>query len=266
MPRSIHPSAVIHPGASLADDVTIGPYCVIGEDVHVGEGTHLESHVAVERGTRIGKNCHVWPGAVLGGPPQDHKYRGEASLLIVGDNNIIRECVTLHRAVGDGTATRIGNDNMFMAYAHVGHNCEIGNSNTFASYVGLSGHVRVEDSAVLGGMAGVHQFTRIGKLSIIGGVSKVNLDVPPFMMADGVPCRVIDLNKIGLRRSGIPSNVRTTLRQAYKLLYRSQLNLSQAMERIEDELETSEELEYLLKFMRGIQSGFAGRGNYPTRD
>ena len=266
MPRSIHPSATIHPGASLADDVTIGPYCIVDDDVQIGEGTHLVSHVSLLKGTRIGKNCRIWPGTVIGGPPQDHKFRGEYTLVTVGDNNVIRECVTLNRSVGEGTATRIGNDNMFMAYAHVGHNCEVGNSNTVSSYVGLSGHVRLEDNAVLGGLAGVHQFTRIGKLSMIGGCSKVNLDVPPFMTADGVPCRVIDLNKIGLRRYGVPSNIRTTLRQAYKLLYRSQLNLSQAMERIEDELESSEELEYLLKFMRGIQGGFAGRGNYPTRD
>lgn len=266
MARNIHPSAIIHPGASLAEDVTIGPNCVIADDVQIGEGTRLAANVVVERCTRIGKNCQVSACAVLGGPPQDYKYRGENSLLVLGDNNIIREAVTLNRSVGEGTATRIGNDNMLMAYVHVGHNCEIGNGNTISSYVGLSGHVCVEDNTVLGGMAGVHQFTRIGKLAIVGGLSKVNLDVPPFMMADGVPCRVIDLNKIGLRRYGAPPHIRSALRQAYKLLYRSQLNLSQAMERIEDELVMSEELEYLLKFMRGIQSGFAGRGNYPSRD
>lgn len=262
MARNVHPSSVVHASASLADNVTIGPFCVVGTDVQIGEGTRLVSHVVVEPGTRIGKNCVIWPGAVLGGPPQDHKYRGESSLVIIGDNNTFRECVTIHRSVGEGTATRIGNDNMLMAYSHVGHNCDIGDGNTISSYVGLSGHVLVEDNTVLGGLAGVHQFTRIGKLAIVGGVSKVNLDVPPFMMADGVPCRVIDLNKIGLRRYGVPPNVRTTLRQAYKMLYRSNLNLSQAMERIEDELETSDELKYLLSFMRGVQRGNGGRGNY----
>jgi UDP-N-acetylglucosamine acyltransferase len=208
----------------------------------------------------------VYPGAVLGGVPQDHKYRGEKSLLIVGDNNTVREGVTLHRAVGEGAATRIGHDNMFMAYSHVGHNCEIGDGNTIASYVGLSGHVSVEDNTVFGGMVGVHQFCRIGKLAMLGGVSKVNQDVPPFTLADGVPARVIDLNVIGLRRSGVPPASRTTLRQAYKLIYRSDLNLSQAIARIEDELEMNEDLEYLLNFMRGTQSGYAGRGNERRRE
>lgn len=265
MARSIHPTAVIDEGAYLADNVTVGPFCTVGEDVQIGEGTRLESHIVVLPGTRIGKNCTMWSGAVLGGPPQDHKYKGEKSLLILGDNNILRECVTLHRSVGEGVATRIGNDNMFMAYAHVGHNCEIGNGNTISSYVGLSGHVLLEDNIVIGGMVGVHQYCRIGKLAMVGGVSKINQDVPPFMLADGVTARVLDLNKIGLRRYGVPPSVRSTLRQAYKLLYRSDLNLSQAMERIEEELESSEELDYLLAFMRGTQSGFGGRGNEKPR-
>jgi len=266
MAKNIHPSAVIHPGADLADDVTVGPFCVIGDDVQIGEGTRLEPNVIIEPGARIGRNCHVWSGSVLGGPPQDHKYKGEKSLVVIGDNNILREYVTLHRAVGEGVATRIGHDNMLMAYVHVGHNCEIGSYNTLSSYVGLSGHVTIEDHVVLGGMVGVHQYCRIGKMAMVGGVSKVNQDVPPFMMADGVPAKVLELNRVGLRRHDIPPSVRSTLRQAYKLLYRSNLNLSQAMERIEEELERSEELEYLLAFIRGTQSGFAGRGNEPTRE
>src|ERR1041384_6733587 len=162
MAREIHPPAVAHPAADIADGVNIGPYCIIGPDVVIEEETRLEAHVVIETGTRIGKACHIWPGAVIGGPPQDHKYHGERSLLILGDNNIVREYVTLHRAVGEGVATRIGNGNWFMAYAHVGHNCEIGNNNTFSSYVGLSGHVSVEDNVVIGGLCGVHQFSRIG--------------------------------------------------------------------------------------------------------
>ncbi|MCX6359605.1 MAG: acyl-ACP--UDP-N-acetylglucosamine O-acyltransferase [Armatimonadetes bacterium] len=260
MAQSIHSTAVVHPGAYLADNVTVGPYCVIDNEVQIGEGTTLESHVTVMPCTHIGKHCSVWPGAVLGGAPQDHKDKGHRSFLVLGDHNIVRECVTLHRAVGDGNYTRIGNDNMFMAYAHVGHNCEIGNGNTLSSYVGLSGHVLVEDNTVFGGMTGVHQFCRIGKLAMLGGLSKVNQDVPPFMLSDGVPARVIDLNKIGMRRAGVPPDVRTTLRMAYKLIYRSDLNLSQAIARIEEELEKSEELDHLIAFMRGTQAGFAGRG------
>jgi len=266
MPSRIHPTAVVDPGAYLADTVVVGPFCVVQDDVHIGEGTELISHVCLLPGTRIGRRCTVYPSAVLGGNPQDHKFRGEKSLLVIGDHNIIREGVTMHRAVGEGMATRISNDNMFMAYSHVGHNCEIGDNNTIASYVGLSGHVTVEDNTVFGGMVGVHQFCRIGKLAMLGGVSKVNQDVPPFMLADGVPARVIELNVIGLRRSGVPPASRTTLRQAYKLLYRSELNLSQAIARIEDELEMTEDLEYLITFLRGTQSGYAGRGNEIRRD
>lgn len=266
MAVNIHPSAVVHPGSYLADTVVVGPYCVIDDDVHIGEGTELISHVCILPGTRLGRKCTIYPGAVLGGTHQDHKFKGEKSLLILGDSNVVRECVTLHRAVGEGIATRIGQDNMFMAYAHVGHNCEIGNGNTVASYVGLSGHVTVEDNTVFGGMVGVHQYCRIGKLAMLGGLSKVNQDVPPFMLSDGVPARVIDLNVIGLRRSGVPPASRTALRQAYKLLYRSDLNHSQAIARIEDEIETNEELEYLVTFMRGTQSGNAGRGNERRRD
>jgi UDP-N-acetylglucosamine acyltransferase len=259
----VHPSAVIHKGATLADDVSVGPFCVVHDDVQIATGTRLESNVVLEPGTRIGKNCRLSPGCVLGGPPQDHKYRGERSLLVIGDNNVIREFVTIHKSVGEGIATRIGNDNMFMAYAHIGHNCEIGNNNTFSSYVGLSGHVVVEDNTVFGGMVGSHQYCRIGKMAMIGGMSKINVNIPPFMLADGSPCRVMDLNTIGLRRHGVPPTVRAVLRQAYKLLYRSNLNLSQAMERIEDELEPCEELEYLILFLR--LGGFAGRGTQESR-
>lgn len=265
MPSNIHPSAVIHKGASLAENVTVGPFCIINDDVQIAAGTNLISNVVVDSGSRIGKNCQIWPGAVVGGAPQDHKYKGERSLMVLGDNNIVRECVTLHRAVGEGVATRIGNDNMFMAYAHVGHNCEIGNNNTFSSYVGLSGHVLVEDNIIFGGMVGVHQFCRIGKMAMIGGFGKVNLDVPPFMLADGLPVRVIEINTVGLRRHGIPPSVRSVLRHAYKLVYRSRLNMSQALERIEDELEPSEELAYFVQFLRGTQAGTGGRGNAKKR-
>lgn len=265
MGKNIHPSAVVHPGADLASDVIVGPFCMIHDDVQIGPGTRLESHVVVEPGSRIGRACRIWPGAVIGGPPQDHKYKGEKSLLILGDNNIVRECVTLHRAVGEGVATRIGSDNMFMAYAHVGHNCDIGDRNTISSYVGMAGHVTVQDDTVMGGMVGIHQYCRIGKLAMVGGVSKINQDIPPFMLADGVPARVLELNRIGLRRHGVPPNVRSALRQAYKLLYRSELNLSQAIERIEEEVERSDELDYLVNFIRGTQGGFGGRGNDTPR-
>jgi UDP-N-acetylglucosamine acyltransferase len=167
--------------------------------------------------------------------------------------------------VGEGVATSLGNDNMLMAYVHVGHNCEIGNGNTISSYCGLSGHVTIEDNTVFGGMVGVHQFCRIGKMAMVGGLSKVNQDIPPYMLADGSPARVIELNKIGLRRHGVPPNVRAAMRTAYKLLYRSGLNVTQALERIEEEVEKSAELTYLLNFIHGTQGGFGGRGNDRSR-
>jgi UDP-N-acetylglucosamine acyltransferase len=265
MATHIHPSSVVHPGAELGDDVNIGPFCIVASDTLIGSGTLLESHVVIESGSRIGTNCRIWPGAVIGGPPQDHKYKGERSFLVLGNNNLVRECVTLHRATGEGVATRIGNDNMLMAYVHVGHNCDVGNHNTLSSFVGLSGHVLIESNVILGGMVGVHQFCRIGKLAMIGGCAKVNQDIPPFMLADANPARVIDLNTIGLKRANMTPNTRTLLRQAYKLLYRSNLNTSQALERIEDELEPCEELEYLILFIRGTQAGTMRRGNQTPR-
>jgi UDP-N-acetylglucosamine acyltransferase len=265
MPTEIHVSAVIDPDVELGENVTVGPFCVVHGDVVLGSGTKLESHVVIESGSRVGRDCQIWSGSVIGGPPQDHKYSGERSFLILGDNNLIRECCTLHRAVGEGAATRIGNGNWFMAYSHVGHNCDIGDNNTIASYAGLSGHVSIENGVVIGGMVGVHQYSRIGKLAMVGGFSKINQDVPPFMMADGVPSRVIEINRVGLKRNGVSAGVRSTLRQAYKLLYRSNLNKSEAIERIEEELEPSDELEYLLDFLRGTSGGFGGRGNEKPR-
>jgi UDP-N-acetylglucosamine acyltransferase len=231
----------------------------MGADVKVGAGTRIDPHVVVEQYTSIGQDCIISSGSVLGGAPQDKKFKGEQSFLIIGDRNIIREFVTMHRATGEGNATRIGNDNMIMGYCHVAHNCTLGNSIMMANLTGISGHVVVEDCAIFGGMAGVHQFVRIGKLAMIGGYSKVVQDVPPFMIADGRPTKVYDLNVVGLRRNGVPANVRSSLRQACKLLYRSNLNLSQAVEAIDSEVEQSAERDYLLEFIRGIKFGFRGR-------
>jgi len=215
--------------------------------------------VVIECNTTIGPNCRVMAGAVLGGEPQDYKFHGEPSFLTIGEGNIIREYVTIHRASGDGEATVIGDHNMLMAYCHIGHNCRLGNGITMANMVGISGHTLIEDKVVFGGIVGVHQKVRIGKLAMIGGFSKVVQDVPPFAMADGRPMRVCDLNVIGLRRNGVGPKVRSDLKQAYKLLYRSDLNVTQALEAIENEIEPSEELQYLLDFIRNVRLGFGGR-------
>lgn len=256
---AIHPTAIIDSAAELGQGVVVGAYSVIGKNVRIGGGTEIYPHVMIEQNTEIGSNCAIMPGAVLGGAPQDYSFKGEESFLKIGSGNIIRECVTIHRASGDGCYTIIGNDNMLMAYCHVGHNCTLGNKITMANYVGISGHSLIEDKVVFGGFVGVHQKVRIGKYAMIGGMSKVVQDVPPFAMADGRPTKVCDLNVIGLRRSGMTSKVRSEIRVAYKLLYRSRLNATQAIEAIEKEIEPSEELTYLLDFIRSVRDGYGGR-------
>ncbi|HEY3265304.1 MAG TPA: acyl-ACP--UDP-N-acetylglucosamine O-acyltransferase [Armatimonadota bacterium] len=261
----IHPSAIIDPGAQLADDVEVGPGVIIGPDTVIGSGVVIGPHVVIKQYTEIGENCTVESGSVLGGVPQDFKFHGERSFLKIGANNKIREFVTIHRASGEERSTVIGDNNMIMAYCHIGHNCDLGNNITMANMVGISGHVVVEDRVVFGGMVGVHQFVRFGKLAMVGGFSKVVQDVPPFMMADGRPTRVYGLNVLGLRRAGVQTTVRSGLKQAYKFIYRSDMNLSQAIEAIEAEVESSTERDYLLEFLHNVRLGFGGRQLDPNR-
>ena len=255
----IHPTAVVDQSAELGQGVKIGPFSVIGPNVRIGDATRIDAQVVVEENTSLGRNCRAMSGSVLGGAPQDYKYKGEQTFLRIGDGNVIRECVTIHRASGEGEATVIGDENMLMAYCHIGHNCAIGSHITMANYVGISGHALIEDRVVFGGIVGVHQKVRIGKFAMVGGFSKVVQDVPPFAMADGRPARVCDLNVIGLRRSGVQPDVRSAIRKAYKLLYRSNLNMSQALEAIEKEVEPSDEIHYLLDFIRNVREGYGGR-------
>ncbi|HZT43413.1 MAG TPA: acyl-ACP--UDP-N-acetylglucosamine O-acyltransferase [Chthonomonadaceae bacterium] len=259
----IHPTAVIDPTAEIEPGAEIGPYCIVGKESRIGAGTVLHAHVVVEQNTTIGRDCQIFTGTILGGPPQDLKYKGEKSYVIIGNGNIIRECVTIHRSTGEGSVTRLGDENMIMAYAHIGHNCLIGSHITIASYVGISGHVTIEDYANFGGICGVHQHCRIGTLAMVGGMSGVSQDVPPYMLSRGIPARVFDVNVRGLRRAGVSAKVRSDLRQAYKLLYRSDLNGTQALEAIEEEIEMSPELNHLLEFIRGTRNGYGGRGNNP---
>lgn len=255
----IHPTASVHPEAQVGEDASVGPFCVVGPEVVIGDRTIVEAQVVIEGGTLVGADCHVCAGAVLGGVPQDHKFKGEKTRLVIGDRNIIREYVTIHRSTGEGTETRIGDDNMIMAYSHIGHNCEVGSGVMLANMVGVSGHVIIEDKVVIGGIVGIHQYVRIGQLAMLGGFSKVVQDVPPFMMADGRPTKVYGLNTLGLRRSGIASSVRAELKQAFKFIYRSDLNLSQAIESIERDVQPSDEREYLLAFLRNVKFGYGGR-------
>lgn len=255
----IHSTAIVDESAQIGGGVSVGAYSIIGPNVRIGDGTRIGSHVSIEENTTLGKDCTVLTGAVLGGAPQDYKFQGEETFLKIGDTNMIREYVTIHRASGEGESTVIGDNNMLMAYCHIGHNCVLGSGITMANMVGISGHTLIEDKVVFGGIVGVHQKVRIGKLAMVGGFSKVVQDVPPFAMADGRPSRVCDLNVIGLRRNGVVAKVRSDVKQAYKLLYRSNLNVTQALEAIENEIEPSEELQYLLDFIRNVRLGFGGR-------
>ncbi|MCC6484000.1 MAG: acyl-ACP--UDP-N-acetylglucosamine O-acyltransferase [Armatimonadetes bacterium] len=256
----IHPTAEVSPTAEIGVNVEIGPYSIIGPDVVIGDGTVIESQVVIQRWTTIGQQCKIKSHVILGGEPQDVKFKGERSFLQIGDNNNLREFVTIHRATGEDEYTRIGHDNVLMAYCHIGHNCTIGNEVTMANTVGISGHVAVEDRVVFGGMVGVHQFVRIGRLAFIGGLSKVVQDVPPYMAADGHPARVYDVNRVGLRRAGIPAEVRDNLKLAHRLLYRTpSLNVSQALEAIIEEVEPSPEVDYLVEYIQNIKLGFGGR-------
>jgi UDP-N-acetylglucosamine acyltransferase len=260
LPR-IHPSAYVHPRAEVADDIVVGPFCVIEENVKIKSGCVLDGHVTIRGGVRIGTGNRIGEGAVLGGDPQDRKYGGEPTFLEVGDNNVIREYVTIHRATGEGKYTRVGNDCYIMAYCHLGHNVTLGNTITMANSVGLSGHVTVEDLVTIGGMTGVHQFARIGKIAMVGGFSKITRDVPPFMLVDGTDERVHDINAVGLRRMGITPESRLALHKACKLLYKSQLNLTTAMETVRREVIVTPEVEYLLAFEERRFRGKNGRGD-----
>jgi UDP-N-acetylglucosamine acyltransferase len=255
----IHPTAMIDSQAQLEDPVWIGPYCVLEAKTSVGAGTILEANVIVKSGTTIGKRCRVWPNVVLGHEPQDSKYKGEESFVRIGDDNVLREMVTVHRATGEGQATVIGNKNLLMAYAHVGHNCVIGDSNMISNSSGVAGHVTIEDRTVIGGFVGVHQFVHIGSMAMVGGLSKVVQDVPPFCIADGRPAKIHGLNIRGLRRNGVAQEQRNQVSAAFKLLYRSGLNTTQAMEKIRATIPPSDTLNQMLDFIERVGGGRLGR-------
>ncbi|MGV8124157.1 MAG: acyl-ACP--UDP-N-acetylglucosamine O-acyltransferase [Candidatus Xenobiia bacterium LiM19] len=245
--KKIHHLAIIKDGAVIEDDVEIGPYSLIGENVTIGSGTVVGSHVFLDGWTTVGKNCQLFHGAVIGTPPQDVKYKGQRSFVQIGDNNIIREFVTIHRASQKDAVTQIGSNNFLMAYVHIGHNCEIGSYNTIANAVSLAGHVEVEDKAVIGGMTGFHQFVRVGSMAMVGGYARVVKDVPPYSLVAGQPARLFGINTIGLKRQNIGARVRGELKRAYKII--GQMNRLQALEEIRTNINPSDELEHLIKFL-----------------
>lgn len=258
---NIHSTAIVDPGAELGADVSIGPYSLIDAGVVIGARTVIGPHVRITGHTTIGEDCTIHTGAVLGEPPQDHKYHQEESYLKIGNSNIIREYVTLHLGVGEGNATVIGEHNMFMAYAHVGHNSTVGNHVTVCNYVGLSGWCFVEDRVVLGGMCGLHQFVHIGRLAMVGGHSKVAHDIPPFVIVDGPPAKIYGINAVGLRRAGFSPDLRNSLKQAVRITCHENGNLSEALKKAYERLPALPEIEEYLHFM--ARSGRSGRHRDP---
>lgn len=252
---NIHSTAVVHPDAKIGQGVIIGPGAVIGENVSIGDGTKIGANVVVGGWTTIGQRCELYPGSAVGLEPQDLKFKGEKSFCNIGDETVIRECVTISRATGEGEETRIGNNCLFQACTHVAHNCIVGNNVIMSNCAGLAGHVIVEDQVVIGGIAGIHQFVKIGRNAMVGGMAKVVQDIPPYVIADGQPARVIGLNSVGLSRAGISEEVRHDLKQAFRIIYRSGFSLSRAIEEMEMQLNSSVEIENLLRFLRNADRG-----------
>lgn len=252
----IHKTAIVSSKAEIDEGAVIGPYCIIGDDVKIGKGTRLMSHVQIEGITEIGENCTIFPFTTIGFPPQDLKYRGEKTGVKIGNNNIIREYVTIHRASvsGDGW-TVIGDNNFIMAYVHIAHDCKIGNSVIMANLATLAGHVEVEDFVFIGGLVAVHQFTRIGAHAMIGGFSGVGQDVPPFTMASGPRAKLYGLNTVGLKRRGFNDETINILKKAYKILFRDKLQLKEAIEKVKNELPQIAEIKHLIEFIEANKRG-----------
>ncbi|MEJ7691956.1 acyl-ACP--UDP-N-acetylglucosamine O-acyltransferase [Daejeonella sp.] len=257
----IQPLAYIHPQATIAENVVIEPFVTIYKDVVIGEGTWIGSNVTIMDGARIGKNCRIFPGAVISAQPQDMKYKGEASTVTIGDNTIVRECVTLNRGTAlDKNTTTIGANCLLMAYVHVAHDCVIGDNVIIANSVQLAGHIEVQDFAFIGGASAVHQFVSIGAHSIISGGSLVRKDVPPYTKAGREPLSYVGINSVGLRRRGFTSEQINEIQDIYRTIFLKKFNISRALDIIETEREPTEIRDEILDFIRnsnrGVMKGF----------
>lgn len=256
MASEIHSTAVIDPSAEIGEDVRIGPYVVVGKGAKIGDGTFLESHVVIKDYTEMGKNNHIHPQAVIGGEPQHTAYKGEITYTRLGDNNQIRECVTIHRGTMQGAGeTVIGSNCMIMAYAHIAHDCRVDDQVILANAVQLAGHVEVGRNVIISGLSAVQQFIRIGEYTFLGGASGYKLDVPPFMLAHGVRGMLFGPNLIGLRRNGFESATCKGLKKAYKIIFRSGLTKEKSLEHVEQEIQGIAEVDRLVAFIRESKNG-----------
>lgn len=255
---NIHPTAIVSKKAKLGEEAQVGPYTIITDNVLIGKGVKIGSHCLIDGYTTIGPDCRIFTGAVVGSAPQDLKYKGEKSFLEIGSNNIIREFCTFNPGTGEGSKTIVGNDNLFMAYSHLAHDCLVGSGCVIANGGTFAGHVTIEDKAVVGGLVAIHQFVKVGKLSIIGGCSKVVQDIPPFSTCDGHPAQVYGLNLIGLRRGEVPRESIKQLDAAFKILFNSGLTIKHAIEKLEKEIQSpAEECAYLINFCKSTERGLS---------
>jgi UDP-N-acetylglucosamine acyltransferase len=254
---AIHPTAIIHPKAQVAASAQIGPYCVVHQNVVIEENVCLDSHVVIDGWTTIGAGSRVHPFALVGGDSQVLKFKGEKTFVKIGPNTTLREYVTVNGGTGEGTETVIGAGCHIMAYAHIAHNCIVGNNVVIANCGTLAGHVTVEDKVVIGGLVAIHQFCQIGTMSIIGGCSKVIQDIPPFMMADGHPAVVRGLNLVAMKRRQVSEEAQKEIKKAFKLIYKSDLNTTNAVKAIQEQKFHTPEVAHLLNFISKSERGIS---------
>lgn len=251
----IHPTAIIDPGAELLEDVQVGPFTIIEADVRVGAGSVIGPHVLLASGARLGSKVTVFNGAVIATVPQDLKFKGEPSTVEIGDNTIVREFATLHRGTTATGRTVIGAECFLMAYSHVAHDCVVEDKVIMANSVNLAGHVHLEEHVTIGGVVPVHQFVRIGRHSFIAGGTRVPKDVPPYILAANEPLKFAGLNFVGLKRRGFSPETLAALKHAYLLIYNSDLNTSQAITRIREEMELTPEIKHIIDFIESSERG-----------
>lgn len=255
--NKIHPLAIVSPKAVLGDNIEIGPFAFIDEDVEIGDGCKILPHATIFKYVKMGKNCSVYPGAVVGAEPQDLKFDGEVTYVEIGDNVTIRECATINRGTGASGkgVTKVGSNTLIMSYVHIAHDCSIGGHCILVSYVGVAGETQVEDWAILGGGSKAHQFSRIGAHAMVGGTSKINKDIPPFVLCGRDPICYCGVNIVGLRRRGFDSDVIRTIKEIYETIFYSGYNISDGCARVEAGFPQSEERDMILNFIRNSKRG-----------
>jgi UDP-N-acetylglucosamine acyltransferase len=257
------PLAYVHPGAKIAKNVVVEPFTTIHNNVEIGEGTWIGSNVTIMEGARIGKNCNIFPGAVISATPQDLKYNGEDTTVIIGDNTTIRECATINKGTSDRMKTQIGKNCLIMAYCHVAHDCIVGDNCIFSNNTTLAGHINIGDNVVLAGFVAVHQFVSVGDHAFVTGGSLVRKDVPPYVKAAREPLSYVGINSIGLRRRGYSTDKIREIQNIYRILYQKSYNNTQASRIIEAEMEATPERDEILQFIRDSQRGIM-KGYFST--